>query len=620
MRFISGLNYSFLAMCLLAWSLGSNAQSSLVMKYADMVLINGKIITADDDFSMAEAIAIRDGKFLAVGSNEDILATAGPDTRRIDLRGKSVTPGFIYSDGDNAIPGGDLVKESQWGGTIQGRIGGETIEQVEQTITYIAENEADENEIIFLKVSDQWAGPMLETWDKSRLDELSPNNPTMLLPDCCHAIANSKLLELMTQEGFPPDHFHLIKNDAGEATGQLGANAVGFVGRELRPFPPPEWIQEHGLDAAREEMANYAAAGITTATGHMSGLTVLILNRLFKDGDLRIRVHPGLDLMRQNPFPMRTLARVGNLMDFALVDERGPMVQIVGTAVGPHTGAPDAAISLMTIEPKSNVIPELGRNPHGYDRWSAELFTGKGTEDLTLEELQDTEYYNLMLARQYGYNVNGVHNMGSGGIALSMQAIIDAENIPVKYVPELSRAQALDHNIDWVQENFDFYKQHEAELKDKIRFGVSLATAMRQRDADILGYEDVIELQYGWDGLERMAPLKSLVDNGIPFHIEGTDPRNKPMKIVKDAVTRIDRKGRVVAPHEALTREQAILALTRWAARFMSADDELGTIEAGKWADLVVFDGDIMEAPIETIDQIPTVLTLVGGRVAYEVE
>ncbi|NNE37636.1 MAG: hypothetical protein HKN08_04960, partial [Gammaproteobacteria bacterium] len=248
MRLIAAFKNTLLPMFLMSWVMAVSAQSSLIMKYADTILINGKVITADDDFSIAEAIAIRDGKFLAVGNNEDILATAGPDTRRIDLSGKSVTPGFIYSDGDNAIPGGDLVKESQWGGTIQGRIGGETIEQVEQTITYIAENEADENEIIFLKVSDQWAGPMLETWDKSRLDELSPNNPTMLLPDCCHAIANSKLLALMTQEGFPPDHFHLIKNELGEATGQLGANAVGFVGRELRPFPPPEWIQEHGLD------------------------------------------------------------------------------------------------------------------------------------------------------------------------------------------------------------------------------------------------------------------------------------------------------------------------------------------------------------------------------------
>ena len=618
MNFKSRIQSYIALITLIILPLSISAQSPLIMHYADMVLYNGHIITADDDFSIAEAVAIRDGKFLAVGTTAEILPLAGPDTRRIDLNGKSMTPGFIYSDGDNAIPGGDLVKESQWGGTIQGRIGGDTMEQVETTITYIAENEVLEGEIIFLKVSDQWAGPMLETWDKSRLDELSPNNPTMLLPDCCHAIANSKLLEVMANEGFPQDHFHLIKDGSGVPTGQLGANAVGFVGRELRPFPPPEWIQEHGIDAAKAEMEEYAAAGITTATGHMTGLTVLVLNRLFKSGDLRIRVYPGLDLMRQNAFPERTLARVGNIMDFALVDERGPMVQIVGTAVGPHTGAPDAAISLMTIEPKINVIPELGRNPNGYDRWSAEMFTGKGTQDLTLEELKDTEYYNLMLARQYGYNVNGVHNMGSGGIKLSMEAIIDAENLPIKYVPELSRAQALDHNIDWVQENYDFYKQNEAMLKDKIRFGVSLGSAMRQRDADILGYEDVIELQYGYEGLERMAPLKSLVDNGIPFHIEGTDPRNKPMTIVKDAVTRIDRHGRVVAPHEALTREQAILAITRWAARFMSADDVLGTIEAGKLADLVVFDGNILEVPIEEIDQVETVLTLVGGSVAYE--
>jgi hypothetical protein len=108
---------------------------------------------------------------------------------------------------------------------------------------------------------------------------------------------------------------------------------------------------------------------------------------------------------------------------------------------------------------------------------------------------------------------------------------------------------------------------------------------MRQRDAKMFGYEDVVSAQYGWEGLERMAPLRSLLEAGIPFHIEGTDPKNKPLSIVKDAVTRIDRKGRVVAPQEALTREQAILAITRWGARFISADNIFGSIEAGKWAD-----------------------------------
>jgi predicted amidohydrolase YtcJ len=595
-----------------------NAQPQLVLNYADTVLYNGQIITADDAFSIKEAIAIRDGKFLAVGKTDEIMPLAGPETRKIDLQGKSVTPGFIYSDGDNAVPGGDLVKDSQWNGTIQGQIGGDTLEQIEQTITHIAENEALPGEIVFIKTADNWAGTILETWNKDTLDELSPNNPTLLLPDCCYAIANSAMIKLMLEKGFPPDHLHLMKDANGNITGQLGANAVGFVGRELRPFPPPEWIQENGVKAAREMIKEYAAEGITLATGHMTGLTVLILNHLFKDGTLAMRVHPALDLMRQNAFPERTLGRVGNLMDFALSDKRGPMVQIVGTAVGPHTGAPDAAIGLMTLEPKTNILPELGKNAHGYDRWSGQFFNNKGTMQLTDEQRKDTEYHNFMLARQYGYNVNGVHNMGSGGIMLSMQLIVAAEAQKQLYEPNLSRAQALDHNIDWMPENFEYFKQHKDLLTKYLRVGVSLSTAMRQRDAKMFGYEDVVSAQYGWEGLERMAPLRSLLEAGIPFHIEGTDPKNKPLSIVKDAVTRIDRKGRVVAPQEALTREQAILAITRWGARFISADNIFGSIEAGKWADLVVFDGDVMKAPIEQIDNIRPVLTLVGGEVAFE--
>ncbi|MDH3531340.1 MAG: amidohydrolase family protein, partial [Gammaproteobacteria bacterium] len=465
---------------------------------------------------------------------------------------------------------------------------------------------------------DQWAGPIMDGWTKKSVDEISPHNPTLLLPDCCHAIANSQLLDLMLDAGFPENHLHLIRDSRGQLTGQLGSLAVGFVGRELRPTPPPEWIESNGVVKAREKIADYAREGITTATGHMTGLTVLILNRLYKDGDLQIRVYPALDLLRQNVFPERTLKRVGNLMDFALYDERGPMVQIVGTSVGPHSGAPDAAISLLTIEPKTNVIPELGKSPHGYDRWSAEYYTGKSTQQLTESERDDTEYRNMLLGRQYGYNVNGVHDMGSAGIMLAMQTVVAAEEQERLYVPKLSRAQALDHNIDWVDANFEYFAEHRDILSKYLRVGVSLTSALDQRKAEIYGIDEVITAQYGWEGVERLAPLKSLLEAGIPFHIEGTDPRRPPLSLVRGAVMRIDRSGRQVAPDEALTREQALLALTRWPARFISAEDSLGSIEPGKLADLVVFDGDILEAPIDEIDQIKPVLTMVGGVVAYE--
>ncbi|HET8564836.1 MAG TPA: hypothetical protein VFM35_13255, partial [Candidatus Binatia bacterium] len=65
-----------------------------LIRYADIVLYHGKVLTADKDFTIAEAVAVRDGKILAVGSSVDILRFAGPDTRRIDLGRKSTVPGF----------------------------------------------------------------------------------------------------------------------------------------------------------------------------------------------------------------------------------------------------------------------------------------------------------------------------------------------------------------------------------------------------------------------------------------------------------------------------------------------------------------------------------------------
>lgn len=592
-----------------------------VLDYADMVLYNGQVLTADADrnFTVARAVAVRDGRILKVGTDDEILPLAGPDTRRIDLKGRSVTPGFIYSDGDNSVPAGDLEKDSQWAGTIQPRVRGSSIEDVENKINEIVKNEVRPGEIVYIRIADQWAGPIMEAWDKSTVDELSPNNPTMIIPDCCHAIANSKLIKLMLEKGFPKDHLHLIKDSRGNPTGQLGSIAEGFVGREMRPMPPPEWVDQH-VAAANKEMEKYAKEGITSATGHMTGLSVLILNRLFSAKELPIRVFPALDLIRQNAFPERTLKRVGDLMDFALSDDRGPMVQIVGTSAGPLSGAPDAAISLLTIEPKTRIVPDLGKNPHGYDRWSGEYYTGKTTSELTGDELKDTEYYNVMLARRYGYNVLGMHTMGSRAILLSMQDIVDANDQKDLYVPKLSRANAFDHDIDWLKQDYDYYKKHENFLSKNLRLGISLKNVLSQRDAKVFGYTDVLSLQYGWKGLERMAPLHTLLVKNIPFHIEGTDPGEPPMHIIKGAVMRVDRKGRKVAPGEALTREQALLAITRWAARFISAEESLGSIEQGKWADLVVFNGNILNVPIEDIDRLHAVLTLVGGRVAYQGE
>jgi len=620
----------FLALAmLLAGALNSAAAYSQttsipheLIHYPEFIFFNGQVLTADDDvdFTIAEAVAVRGNRIFKVGTDNEVRPLAGPATRVIDLKGRSLTPGFIYNDADNAVPAGDLIKDSQWGGYIRPKLGGATIDHALLTLGHIVENEGRPGEPMFFNLQDQWAAVAMRSWGISELDEVAPENPVMIYLDSSYGLLNTAMINLAIEKGFPADHFHLDRDEAGEPTGVSGAHLNGFVGREVRPWPDPAWFDEVAIPGAIESVAEYARNGITVATGHMSAATMTVLNRLFHEQPdrLAIRVYPGLDFMAQNPNGEMYLKRIGNLVDFSLSDQRGQMVTIVGTAVGPHTGSEDAAASLLSIEPKKNVIPDISPNTHGYNRWTAEWFTGLSHDDLSAEQKRQTDFHNVMLARQHGWNVTGIHNRGSEGIRLAMQNVYEAENQDQLYIKELWRPQGFDHNIDWVPEVYAYFEAH-PELKDLIRFGVSVGSFIRQRDAAPLGIENVFEAQYGIEGLERVAPLRTLHEKGIPFHIEGGGPRSPLLKI-QQAVTRIDEQGRVIAEHERIDRKVAFLALTRWAARFIAADNEMGSVQPGKLADLVVFDANILDVPIENIHEIKPVMTLVGGQVAFEAD
>ena len=608
------------------YSVSVSAQANNVpaelIHYPDFVFYNGQVLTADKDvdFTVAEAVAVRGNRVFKVGTTEEIRRLAGPSTRTVDLKGRSVTPGFIYNDGDNSVPAGDILKNSQWQNRVQPQVGGQTLDEILATMASIVDTQGQPGQPMFFDLQDQWATGAMETWNADTLNEIAPNNPIIVYLDSSYGILNSSMIDLAIKEGFPADHFHLDRDESGKATGVGGAQLVGFVGREVRPWPEPAWFEEVAIPEAVESLKNYARHGVTVATGHMSAPTMTVLNKLFHEhpADLAVRVYPGLDFLRQNPNAEMYLKRMGNLVDFSLIDARGPMVTIVGASVGPHAGSEDAGASLLTIAPKKNVIANISPNTNGYNRWTGQWFTGLSQGDLSPEQMKQTDYYNVMLARQHGWNVTGVHNRGSEGIRLAMQNVLEAETQDKLYIKKLWRPQGFDHNIDWPKEVYDYYSAH-PELQEVIRFGVSLATMVSQRDS--LGVKNVIEAQYGYDVLERLAPLRTLQKLGIPFHIEGTEPGDKddyPTWYMHRAVTRLDKDGRIIAPEEALDRKSAMLALTRWAARFIGSEKDMGSIQPGMLADLVMFDGNILDVPIEKLPEVRAIMTLVGGHVAYE--
>lgn len=601
----------------------TNVPAELI-HYPDFVFYNGQVLTADkdQDFTIAEAVAVRGNRIFAVGTSQRMQRMIGPQTRSIDLKGRSLTPGFIYNDGDNSVPAGDILKDSQWGGLTRPQVGGKTLDEALATLAKIVETEGKPGEPLYFNLQDTLSGTAMTAWDIDTLNEVAPNNPVIVYLESSEGMMNKAMIDLAIKQGFPAGHLHLDRDREGNYTGRGGAQLVGFIGREVRPWPDPIWFDEVGVPAAVKSLHNYAHHGVTVATGHMSAPTMTILNRLFHEQpkDLAVRVYPGLDFLRQNPNGEMYLKRMGNLVDFTLEDERGAMVTIVGASVGPHAGTPDGLSGLLSIHPKKTMIAGLAPNPYGDNRWTGEWMHGLNQEELTDEQTKQTDFYNVMLARQHGWNVTGIHNMGSQGIRLAMQNIIEAENQPNLYVKKLWRPQGFDHNIEWFPENFTYYDTQPI-LQDVVRFGVSLRTMINQRDSEPLGIKNLIEAQWGMEGLERMAPLRTLQLKGIKFHIEGTEPEEDeayPTWYMQRAENRVDRNGRVIAIKEALDRESAFLALTRWAARFIGSENDMGSIQPGMLADLVVFDGNIMDAPVKDLADIRAVFTLVGGQVAYE--
>lgn len=595
--------------CLLiaATSAVAEDKTHLLMKYADLVLHNGKVLTVDKEFSVVEAIAVRDGRVLATGTTDEILALAGPDTERVDLRGRTATPGYIYNDGDNAVPGGDIYKDTMVGGWLSGRIQGAEMEILLSSIDELLD-EAEPSEPVFINMPKNFPLEAFD-WTADDLDKVAPENPIALFYTSSDVRANHAMLERAFAMGLPRDHFGIVKDGEGNPTGQLFHEATGFLGWQARPYPSRAYI-EQAIQDAKASFLGYLSVGVTTTTGHMSGLTISMLNELFHKGELSMRVYPGHDMTRQNPFPEQYLKRVGNIVDFSLHDPvRGPMVKIVGAALASLDDGPNSPSGILTVKPKDRIMPELGGTPYGWNKWSGEGVTGLSWDEMSAEQKLQTDWNTMRLLIKYGWNTSGNHNMGSGAMKVVLDAVENAYS-EEEVLFEQIKPNAYDHNVIWDEENFALIDKY----NDHLRFGLKINEYFDPRLVDgksPLLYEYASQL----DGLQ---PVKDLLERGVNVHFEGSDASNHPMKMVKWAVTRRDEQGRVIAPQQAIDRNTALRMITYNAARFIAEESNLGSLEPGKWADIVVLNGDFLEVPDSELDTLHIDLTYLAGQLAYD--
>jgi predicted amidohydrolase YtcJ len=584
----------------------AGAQPQILMNYADLIMLNGKILTIDNDFTITEAIAVRDGRVLATGSNADMLALAGPETEQVDLNGRSVTPGYIYNDGDNAVPGGDIYKDTLVDGWLSGRIKGEELQELLKSIDEVLAK-AHEGDPVFINMPKDY--PLeAQAWNADDIDEIAPNNPLALFYTSSDVRVNHAMLEKAFEMGLPKDHFGVEKNEKGEPTGSLFHEATGFIGWQVRPYPSRAYI-EQGMEDAKASFMGYLSSGVTTSTGHMSGLTISMLNELFHSGQLVMRVYPGHDFTRQNPFPEQYLKRIGNLVNFSLYDpERGPMVKIVGAALASVDDGANSPSGMLTIQAKDRILPDLGGTPHGWNKWSGEGVTGLSWDQMSEENKMQTDWNTMRLLNKYGWNTNGNHNMGSGAMKVVLDAVDNAYSGEVLF--KQTKPNAYDHNVIWHKDNYPMIMKY----NDKLRFALNIGELFEPREVN---GTPVIFYEYGKQ-IDTLQPVKDLIDMGVHVHFEGGSGSNHPMKMMKYAVTRKDDNGKVIAPTQAIDRATALKMITVNAAVFIEEQANLGTLEPGKWADMVVLSGDYMGVPEDELDKLDIDLTYVAGKLVFD--
>jgi predicted amidohydrolase YtcJ len=580
-----------------------------VVRFADVILYNGKVLTVDRDgpeFEIAEAVAIRDGKFLAVGDSTRIQRMAGPQTRKIDLQGKTVVPGFVNS-GSNAFAAGDWSKTTQVGSQIvqesESEGGPPSMQNIVASIRSLAAR-AQPGDLIYFAAPDAYPAE-LRAWTFRDLDNVVSGNPMAIVMGGSNVVANSAMMKLAFSNGLSRESFCVIKDNGGNPTGQFCQKAAGFILGELRPWPDRQTL-ESMTERFKKRLAVRSRVGITSQIGWSTALDFLIAQSLYRKNELTSRLYMTVDL-RTDAQLDSLLKRIGNIVDFAL----GDRVHIVGANIRGMDTSPDSPDNILSDAPRRRVatISDLPGDPKrmGENQMVSTTWTGKTWEGLTPEERRQTEWGTIMEAGRLGWNFVAVHNQGARARETFLEIFEASDGQPDILLPRF-HPQALDRNVQWNSELI----ARAAQLKDRFRFGLNNVFF------DPRPRRDLLVEQWG-ERVHSMQPAKDLLDARVPIHLEMGENRTRmPLAVIEQVVTRKDEKGTVWGAQQAIDRKTALLLCTRRAANFIDRSQTIGSIEQGKLADLVVLGGDFLAVPDDQIAAIPVEMTMIGGAVVYE--
>jgi len=562
---------------ILALGASSCAPEAPAGGFADLVLRNGKVVTVDPEIGEAEALAIRGHEIAAVGTDDEIDAFVGPDTRVIELDGRMAAPGFIEGHGHWMSLGRaqqilDLNDASTWD---------EIVEMVAAAAEDAEPGQWIEGRGWHQEKWEQPPEPSVEGNPVHRsLSEVSPDNPVLLGHASGHqAFANARAMELAGIDGDTPDPpgGTIVRDAGGEPTGLLRETAqrlVSAVRDEALAERSPEEIERDLRERVRLAGEEALRNGVTSFHDAGSSFeTIDFFKTLEDEGNLPVRLYV---MVRRES----NEAMAEHLPEYRMVAEGNDFLTVRSI--------------------KRQIDGALGA--HG--AWLLEPYEDlPSSEGLVLEPVEEIER-TAEIAVEHGFQVNA-HAIGTR----ANREVLDL------YGRVWDEAGVDGGELRWRIE----HAQH-IHPDDIPRFGELGVLAAVQgihctSDGpwipDRLGEERTRITSYRWRDL---IDTGAILGNGTDVPVERIDP----IASYYASTARMMNTGEKFYPEQAMTRMEALESYTINNA-YLAFEEELkGSLTPGKLADVVVLSQDLLTVDEEAIPDTEIDYTIVGGEVGYE--
>jgi predicted amidohydrolase YtcJ len=551
---------------------------------ADLILTNGKIITVDAAFTVAQALAIAGDRILAVGSDAAMARVSGPTTRVVDLKGKAVIPGI--TDGHAHMDREALRSVFPALGRVR------SVRDIQDRIAELARAKQPGEWIVTMPIGDPpyyFDVPDIlaeKRWPtRQELDAAAPNNPVFIrsiwgywrgtfpLVSCANTEA-LKRAGITRDTVSPVDTLKIEKDANGDPTGV-------FVEREMAPVAELIWFRQPAaftpadrLRALPQSARAYHAFGTTSVfEGHGAATELL---RTYKRAD------------REGTLTMRTALAFSPNWQAAGGAPLGPFVEAWAGWLGePGFGNDRLKMSGLYVHAGREAADDVRARAAPYTGWAGFNSNHGLPRDQAKELLVHCA-------------ANDIRTVMIGSSNLDLYDEVDRE-IPLK-------------GRRWVISHINTLSPRDIERI--VRMGLVLTTHTNN---------------YLYKGLHAQAqrlpperhgeivPLRSLLDAGVKVSLATDNVPVSPFLPIWQAVARRSYQTKEqVAPGEALSRADALRCATANGAYLTFDEDKKGSLEAGKLADVAVLSADPLATEESSIAEIRSLMTMVGGRIVHE--